>query len=90
MYLFRGSTSTLAVVVMMEVTSTNDGGDGDKFVIVHDGENADRWVSPSLGGVLVIPLKDLMWATAILEDVLSMKVVRIFSISHLPLYLLVK
>ena len=68
----------------------NDGGDGDKFVIVHDGEDADRWVSPSLGGVLVIPLKDLMWATAILEDVLSMKVVRIFSISHLPLYLLVK
>ena len=73
----------------------DDGGDvnndGDTCVIDHDGEDVDRWFSPSLGGVLVIPLKDLMWATAILEDVhKSMKVVRFCSISHLSLYLLVK
>ena len=68
----------------------NDGGEGDKFVIAHDGEDADRWLSPSLGGVLVIPLKDLMWATAILGHVLSMRVVGFCSISHFSLYLLDK
>ena len=74
----------------------DDGGDvnndGDICVSAHDGEDADRWLSPSLGGVLVIPLKDLMWATAILEDVhKAMKVVRFCSFSHFPLYhLLVK
>ena len=60
----------------------NDGGDGDKFVIAHDGDDVDRRFSPSLGGVLVIPLKDLMWATAILEHVSSIRVVRFCSISH--------
>ena len=72
----------------------DDGGDvnndGDICVIAHDCDEVDHWLSPSLGGVLVIPLKDLMWATAILEHVLSMKVVRFCSISHLSLYLLVK
>ena len=78
----------------------NDGGDGDDggdvnndgdiCVSAHDGEDADRWLSPSLGGVLVIPLKDLMWATAILEHVSSIRVVRFCSISHFCLYLLVK
>ena len=73
----------------------DDGGDvsndGDTCVIAHDCDEVDHWLSPSLGGVLVIPLKDLMWATAILEDVhKSMKVVRFCSISHLSLYLLVK
>ena len=58
----------------------DDGGDvnndGDTCVIDYDGEDVDRWLSPSLGGVLVIPLKDLMWATAILEDVhKAMKVI---------------
>ena len=71
----------------------DDGGDvnndDDICVIAHDGEDVGRRFSPSLGGVLVIPLKDLMWATAILEDVhKSMEVVRFCSISHL--YLLVK
>ena len=62
----------------------DDGGDvnndGDICVIAHDCDGVDHWLSPSLGGVLVIPLKDLMWATAILEHVLSMKVVRFCSI----------
>ena len=52
----------------------DDGGDvnndGDTCVIDHDCDEVDHWLSPSLGGVLVIPLKDLMWATAILEHVL--------------------
>ena len=52
----------------------DDGGDvnndGDTCVIDHDCDEVDRRFSPSLGGVLVIPLKDLMWATAILEHVL--------------------
>ena len=73
----------------------DDGGDvnndRDICVLANDCDEVDHWLSPSLGGVLVIPLKDLMWATAILEDVhKSMKVVTFCSISHLSLYLLVK
>ena len=62
----------------------DDGGDvnndRDICVLANDCDEVDHWLSPSLGGVLVIPLKELMWATAILEDVLSMKVVRFCSI----------
>ena len=65
----------------------DDGGDvnndGDICVIAH-GEDVDRRFSPSLGGVLVIPLKDLMWATAILEHVSSIRVVRFFRSCHFP------
>ena len=68
----------------------NADGDGDTCVIDHDGDDVDRRFSPSLGGVLVIPLKDLMWATAILQDVLSIRVVRFCSISHFPLDHLIK